>query len=79
MFSGEYFHSIDSKGRVIVPVKLREALGDSFVVTAGLDGCLYMYSNEEWNAFADKLKTLPESKKETRQIQKVLFCKSRNL
>lgn len=76
MFSGEYFHSIDSKGRVIVPVKLREALGDSFVVTAGLDGCLYMYSNEEWNSFADKLKTLPESKKETRQIQRYFFARA---
>ncbi len=48
MFMGTYGHSIDAKGRVIVPAKFREVLGDSFVVTLGLDGCLFVYPEEEW-------------------------------
>ena len=51
MFMGEYNHTIDAKGRLIVPSKFREALGDTFVVTKGLDGCLFVYDNEEWQAF----------------------------
>ena len=49
MFMGEYNHSIDAKGRMIVPAKFREQLGNEFVVTKGLDGCLFVYSNEEWH------------------------------
>ena len=49
MFMGEYNHTIDSKGRLIVPSKFRESLGDEFVVTKGLDGCLFVYSQEEWS------------------------------
>ena len=48
MFMGEYSHNIDAKGRMIVPSKFREQLGDEFVVTKGLDGCLFVYPNEEW-------------------------------
>ena len=48
MFMGEYSHSVDAKGRLIVPAKFREQLGDQFVVTKGVDGCLYVYSQEEW-------------------------------
>ena len=49
MFMGEYNHSIDAKGRMIVPAKFREQLGNEFVVTKGLDGCLFVYSNDEWH------------------------------
>ena len=56
MFMGEYNHTIDTKGRLIVPSKFREALGDEFVVTKGLDGCLFVYDNTEWAAFEEKLK-----------------------
>lgn len=59
MFVGEYNHSIDAKGRLIVPAKFREVLGDKFIVTKGLDNCLFVYPNDEWKAFEDKLKTLP--------------------
>jgi len=59
MFMGEYNHTIDSKGRLIVPSKFREQLGDHFVVTLGLDGCLFVYSTEEWEKFDEKLKNLP--------------------
>lgn len=68
MFMGEYNHTIDTKGRLIIPSKFREALGDTFVVTKGLDGCLFVYDNEEWNTFEEKLKALPITNKEARQF-----------
>lgn len=68
MFMSEYNHSIDPKGRVIVPVKFREALGAEFVVTKGLDGCLFVFPNEEWNIFEEKLKSLPMSNKDARKF-----------
>ena len=68
MFMGEYNHTIDAKGRVIIPSKFREHLGDEFVVTKGLDGCLFVYDNEEWTAFEEKLKTLPITNKDARKF-----------
>ncbi|MBQ6806012.1 MAG: division/cell wall cluster transcriptional repressor MraZ [Lachnospiraceae bacterium] len=68
MFMGEYNHTIDAKGRLIIPSKFREALGDVFVVTKGLDGCLFVYDNAEWNAFEEKLKSLPLTNKDARQF-----------
>ena len=59
MFMGEYNHTIDAKGRLIVPSKFREQLGDEFVVTKGLDGCLFVYDNTEWKKFEEKLQALP--------------------
>lgn len=59
MFIGEYQHSLDDKGRVIVPSKYREKLGLSFVLTKGLDGCLFLYTRQEWDTFEQKLKELP--------------------
>ncbi len=70
---GTYDHSIDTKGRVIVPAKFREALGDSFVVTLGLDGCLFVYPNEEWEDFVNQLKELPGSK-EARKLQRYFMA-----
>ena len=68
MFMGEYNHTIDAKGRLIVPSRLREILGDAFVVTKGLDGCLFVYDNEEWKLFEEKLRALPITNKEARQF-----------
>lgn len=73
MFMGTYDHSIDAKGRVIVPAKFREALGDSFVVTFGLDGCLFVYPEEEWEDFVKQLKELPGSK-EARKLQRYFMA-----
>lgn len=73
MFMGEYNHSIDTKGRIIVPSKFRETLGDEFVVTQGLDGCLFVYPNEEWMNFVTQLKNLPGSK-EARQLQRYFMA-----
>ena len=68
MFMGEYNHTIDAKGRLIIPSKFREVLGDGFVETKGLDGCLFVYDNAEWTAFEEKLKALPLMNKESRKF-----------
>ena len=68
MFMGEYRHTIDDKGRIIIPSKFRTELGDSFVVTRGLENCLFVYSLVEWNKIVDKLKTLPFTKKDARNF-----------
>lgn len=65
---GEYNHTIDQKGRVIVPAKFRESLGDEFVVTKGLDGCLFVYDSDEWSSFEEKLKELPITNKDARSF-----------
>ena len=64
MFMGEYNHTIDAKGRLIIPSKFRDALGDEFVVTKGLDGCLFVFDRIEWSAFEEKLKALPITNKD---------------
>ena len=68
MFMGEYNHSIDTKGRLIIPSRFREELGDEFVVTKGLDGCLFVFPDHEWRAFEEKLRTLPLTNKSARQF-----------
>ncbi len=68
MFIGEYEHSVDTKGRVIMPAKLREDIGDKFILTKGLDGCLFAYSQKEWTNFEEKLKTLPLTNKNAREF-----------
>lgn len=62
MFIGEFHHSIDNKGRIIIPSKLRYDLGENFIVTRGLDGCLFVYPNNEWNKIINKYKELPDTK-----------------
>lgn len=68
MFMGEYLHTIDAKGRLTVPSKLREGLGDTFIVTKGLDGCLYAYTESEWEKFIEKLTTLPMTNADSRKF-----------
>lgn len=74
MFMGEYNHTIDAKGRLIVPAKFREALGDEFVVTQGFDGCLFAYDNEEWQKFEEKIKQLPLTNKNARQFARFFLA-----
>lgn len=62
MFMGEFHHTIDSKGRIIVPAKLRENLGEQFIVTRGLEGCLFIYPKNEWEHIINKYKELPDTK-----------------
>lgn len=73
MFMGEYQHSVDAKGRLIVPAKFREALGEMFVVTRGLDNCLFGYPMNEWRKLEEKLKDLPMTKKDTRAFARFFF------
>ena len=68
MLIGEYEHSLDAKGRLIMPSKLRIDIGESFIITKGLDGCLFVFSQNEWNTFETKLKTLPLSDKNARNF-----------
>ena len=68
MFIGEYEHNVDAKGRVIMPAKLREDIGDKFIITKGLDGCLFAYSQTEWGNFEEKLKALPLAQKNARNF-----------
>jgi len=63
---GEYHHTIDDKGRLIIPSKFRYDLGDKFVITKGLDGCLFVYPKNEWENIISKLKILPFTKKDAR-------------
>lgn len=74
MFMGEYNHTIDAKGRLIVPAKFRETLGDNFIVTKGLDGCLFVYPNDEWTRFEEKLKSLPLTNKNARQFTRFFLA-----
>ena len=68
MLIGEYEHSLDAKGRLIMPAKLRQDMGEKFIVTKGLDGCLFAFSQNEWLNFETKLKELPLSDKNARNF-----------
>lgn len=74
MFMGEYNHTIDTKGRLIVPSKFREQLGDEFVVTKGLDGCLFVYDNTEWKTFEEKLHALPLTNTNARKFTRFFLA-----
>lgn len=62
MFMGEYHHAIDEKGRLTIPSKLRYELGESFIITRGLDNCLFIYPESEWKEIISKYKLLPNTK-----------------
>lgn len=72
MLIGEYQHNIDAKGRVFVPVRFRDDLGMHFIITKGLDGCLYAYSMAEWQELEAKIRSLPISK--SRSLQRFFFA-----
>lgn len=74
VFMGEYNHTLDSKGRLIMPAKFREKLGDSFVVTKGMDGCLFVFDDIEWTEFEQKLHALPMMDPEARQFTRYFLA-----
>ncbi len=74
MFMGQYNHTIDAKGRLIIPSKFRDLLGEEFVVTKGMDGCLFVYANEDWAAFEQKLTSLPLINKEARKFARFFLA-----
>ena len=73
MFMGEYHHGLDAKGRLIIPAKFREELGEGAVITRGLDNCLFLFPQEEWSVLESKLKALPLTKSDARQFVRFLF------
>ncbi|MDR2736751.1 MAG: division/cell wall cluster transcriptional repressor MraZ [Gracilibacteraceae bacterium] len=73
MFMGEHLHTVDDKGRIIIPAKFRDELGERFVVTKGLDKCLFVFPHSEWLNFQNKLKTLPISQPQAREFVR-FFC-----
>ncbi|MFI3284534.1 MAG: division/cell wall cluster transcriptional repressor MraZ [Erysipelotrichaceae bacterium] len=76
MFIGEYRHNLDAKNRIIIPSKYRDELGATFIVTLGLDGCLTIYSYEQWSRLLEELKKLPDTKKESRMYRRLIIAKA---
>ena len=72
MFMGEYHHSIDAKGRIVIPNKVRDDLGENFIVTRGLDGCLFLYPKTEWDNVITKYKEIPDTKNK-RQFMRIFL------
>ena len=78
MFMGEYHQKIDEKGRLTIPAKLRNELGDNFIVTRGLDGCLFIYQKETWTQIINSYQTLPNVK-EARNFMRFFLSGATNL
>ncbi len=70
MFIGEYNHNIDTKGRIIIPSRFRDELNDTFIITRGLDKCLFVYPKQEWDKLVNTIKSLPFTKKKNRDFQR---------
>lgn len=73
MFMGEFHHNIDEKGRLIIPSKFRNELGSKFIITRGIEECLFVYSIDEWNKMVDELKTLPFTRKDARTFTRMFL------
>ena len=73
MFMGEYHHTIDEKGRIVIPTKFREQLKDQFIIAKGIENCLYVYAKEDWLHLVESLNTLPFTKKDARTFIRSFF------
>lgn|SRR5574344_1643195 len=73
MFMGEFHHNLDDKSRLVIPANFRFELGDKFIITKGLEKCLYVYSTNEWNKIVAKLQELPFTKKDVRTFIRAFF------
>ncbi len=73
MLIGEFHHNIDDKGRIVIPTKYREELGNEFIITRGIEKCLYVYSYQEWEKLVNKLNTLPFTKRDARTFSRSFF------
>ena len=78
MLMGEFHHNLDDKNRIIIPSRFREELGDSIIVTRGLEDCLFIYSESEWMKVVSKLKTLPFTKKDARSFTRMFLSGATN-
>ena len=79
MLMGEFHHNLDEKGRIIIPSKIREELGDNVIITRGLEDCLFIYSMNEWEKVVAKLRTLPFTKKDARNFTRMFLSGATNL
>ena len=79
MFIGEYHHTIDEKGRIIIPAKFREELGNNFIITRGIENCLFVYSEENWAKITNKLNSLPFTKKDARTFNRFFMSGATNV
>lgn len=70
MLQGEFRHTLDAKGRLVVPSKVREELGTKFVITKAFDQCLYIFPEEPWKKFVGKINDLPASQEKVRRVQR---------
>lgn len=73
MFLGEYQHSVDAKGRAIMPAKFREELGQRFIITKGMDKCLFVYTQNDWNVLNEKIRQLPVTDEGVRRFVRFFF------
>ncbi|MGI6452922.1 MAG: division/cell wall cluster transcriptional repressor MraZ [Syntrophomonadaceae bacterium] len=73
MFLGEYQHALDAKSRITIPAKFREELGERFVLTKGLDNCIFVYSMPEWKKLEQKLQSLPVTRADVRSFARFFF------
>ncbi len=76
MFLGEYLHNIDTKGRLTLPAKFRAELAKGVVVTRGLDGCLFVYPMDEWEKVAEKINSLPFTRKDARSLTRLMYSRA---
>ncbi len=76
---GEYSHTIDAKGRIILPADFRQELGLTFIITKGLDNCLFLYGQQAWDELSAKLRALPLAKPEARALVRFFFAGARTL
>lgn len=79
MFIGEFHHTIDDKGRIIIPAKFREELGDNFIITRGIENCLFVYSLDNFKKITDKLTSLPFTKKDSRNFNRFFLSGATNV
>ena len=79
MFIGEYHHTIDEKGRIIIPSKFRESLGKEFIITRGIENCLFIYSLQNWAEITNKLSSLPFTKKDARVFNRFFMSGATNV
>ena len=79
MFMGEYRHNLDDKSRIVVPAVFRPELKDKFIITRGLEKCLYIYTMDDWNKIVQKLETLPFTKKDVRTFMRAFFSGANTL
>ena len=79
MFIGEYHHTIEDKGRIIIPAKFRDELGSNFVVTRGIESCLIVYPNKNWEQICEKLNSLPFTRKDARVFNRFFMSGATNV